>query len=70
MSISYFSTGGGVAHKVRVTGSQCKFSVWFDANGQYVDAQRIDARQRAYPVTAAQRAALARMTRHYIIPQQ
>ena len=53
-----FSTGGFVVHKVYISGSQCKFSAWYDENGKLVDAERIDARGVSYPATTKQRAEL------------
>lgn len=50
MNIAYFSTGGFVAHKYRVDGLKSKFSVWFNADGFAIDAERIDARGRSFPV--------------------
>ena len=50
MNIAYFSTGGFVAHNYRVDGIKSKFSVWFNVDGFAIDAERIDARGRSFPV--------------------
>jgi hypothetical protein len=50
MNIAYFSTGGFVAHKYRIGGLKSKFSVWFNIDGFAIDAERIDARGRSFPV--------------------
>lgn len=52
MQISLFNGGHGgfVAHKYRVPGLASRFSVWFNRDGFAIDAQRIDARGRAYSV--------------------
>lgn len=50
MQISFFSSGGFVAHKYRVPGLRSKFSVWFNRDGQAIEAERIDSRNRAFPV--------------------
>ena len=50
MQIRHFSTGGFVAHKYRVPGLRSKFSVWFNRDGFAVEAERIDARGRSFPV--------------------
>ena len=55
MQIKFFSDGlGFVAHKYRMAESACRFSVWFNEDGYAIDAQRIDARNRCYPVTPQQ----------------
>jgi hypothetical protein len=53
MQIHTFSTGSFVAHKVYITESTCKFSIWFDSSGNLTDAQRIDKRHRGYEVKHA-----------------
>ena len=50
MQIAYFSNGGFVAHKYRVDGRKSKFSVWFNIDGFAIDAERIDAHGRVFPV--------------------
>lgn len=53
-------------HKITLSGSACKFSAWFkgDPTGPagslavLVDAERIDAAGRSYPVTERQREVL------------
>ena len=54
MQIAFFNQGRGgfVAHKYRIAGLQSKFSVWFNRDGQAINAQRVDKRGRAYPVPA------------------
>ena len=61
MQTGQFSNGDKYAHKVFLCGSKRKFSVWYSAARVFQDAQAIDARNRAYPVTKAQRAALCRL---------
>lgn len=53
MRIAYFDQGrrGFVVHRYRVPGLKSHFSVWFSADGYAVDAERIDARGRTFPVT-------------------
>jgi len=46
-----FPNGGGVVHRLTYADSPCRFSVWVDANGKPVDAERIDRAGRAYPVS-------------------
>lgn len=58
--VSYFETGGFVVHKAYIAESRCKFSVWFNASGNVVDAERIDARNRSLPASDAQKLALKR----------
>lgn len=61
MQTGQFSNGDRYAHKIFLCGSKRKFSVWYSAGRRFQDAQGIDARGRAYPVTKAQRAALCRL---------
>lgn len=50
-------------HKITIPDSRCKFSAWFNGDPMgttsslavLVDAERIDARGRSYPVTERQR---------------
>lgn len=51
MNALSFSTGGYVVHGMRVSGSPCKFSGWFEADGSLLDAERITRKCDAYPVT-------------------
>jgi len=55
MRIQVFNHGesGFVAHGYRVPGLASDFSVWFNRDGFAIDAERIDARRRAYPVPAS-----------------
>jgi hypothetical protein len=53
MQFHIFSNGNFVAHKVYITCSACKFSIWFDSSGNLMDAERIDKRQRGYAVKHA-----------------
>lgn len=53
MQFHTFSNGSFVAHKVYITGSTCKFSMWFDSSGNLTDAERIDKRHRGYAVKHA-----------------
>jgi len=52
MQIAFFNQGRGgfVAHNYRITGLKSKFSVWFNRDGKAIDAERIDAGRRVYPV--------------------
>lgn len=50
MQIAFFPAGGFVAHRYSVPGLASRFSVWFNRDGFPVDAERIDARGRSYPV--------------------
>lgn len=59
-SLVFFSNGGAVQHKVRVPGSKCKFSVWYDSLGYPTAAERIDRMNRSFPATKAQFAYLMR----------
>lgn len=65
MQIQQFTTGGYVAHKMRVSGSPCRFSAWFTAEGLLHDCERIDAKGRSYPVGILQRRALQRSFNAY-----
>ncbi len=53
MQVRTFPNGGFVAHKVYITESTCKFSIWFDSSGNLTDAERIDKRHRGYTVKHA-----------------
>lgn len=61
MQTGQFSNGDKYAHKVYLTGSKRKFSVWYSAEREYQDAAAIDALGRSYSVTKAQRDALCRL---------
>lgn len=65
MQIQQFTTGGYVAHKMHVTGSPCRFSAWFTAEGVLIDAERIDRAGRGYPAGVLQRRALQRSFNAY-----
>lgn len=55
MQIAHFGHGlGFVAHKYRVPGSNCRFSVWFNRDGYATSAERIDSCNRVYEPTTAQ----------------
>lgn len=43
-----FSTGGFVMHKIKIIGSESRFSAWYDKDGNLVAAERIDRRNRCY----------------------
>lgn len=59
--LHHFSDGSCVEHGVRLEGSNCRFSVWWDAWGTFfTDAERIDSRGRSYPVTYKQHLQLIR----------
>ena len=64
--ISVFYRGGFVVHRVYIGGSKCRFSAWYDENGNFLDGERIDARNRAMPATPAQREALAKLSRGFV----
>ena len=53
MQVHTFPNGSFVVHKVYITSSACKFSIWFDSSGILTDAERIDKRQRGYAVKHA-----------------
>lgn len=53
MQVHTFPNGGFVAHRVYITESTCKFSIWFDGSGNLTDAERIDKRRRGYNVKHA-----------------
>ena len=53
MQVHTFPNGSFVAHRVYITGSTCKFSIWFDSSGNLSYAERIDKRQRGYNVKHA-----------------
>ena len=41
-----FENGGFVLHKVFLPGSVCKFSAWYDKQGELLDAEKIDGAGR------------------------
>ena len=51
MQVARFTNGGFVVHKLYLDGMASKFSAWVGKYGNLQDAERIDARGRAYPVT-------------------
>lgn len=53
MQVHSFPCGGFVAHKVYITESTCKFSIWLDSFGNLTDVERIDKRRRSYTVKHA-----------------
>jgi hypothetical protein len=53
MRVHTFPNGSFVAHRVYITESTCKFSIWFDSSGNLTDAERIDKRPRGYNVKHA-----------------
>jgi hypothetical protein len=62
MQIAKFMSGGELAiqisrgfvvHKIRVPGSNSKFSAWFTPDGCVTDVERIDAMDRCYEVRHA-----------------
>ena len=56
MQVHYFLNGGFVAHKVYITGSACKFSLWSDSAGNLTCAARYDKLHREFPVNHASEA--------------
>jgi len=50
MQIARFSNGGYVVHKIDCPSSDSRCSAWFDADGNILDAERIDTRGRSMPV--------------------
>ena len=50
MQVHTFPNGGFVAHKVYITGSTCKFSLWANDAGTLRDAARYDKLHREFPV--------------------
>jgi hypothetical protein len=66
IQFSQFATGGYVLHKVATGGR--KYSAWFDAAGNLLDAERTDAPGRTVSVAARHtviRARLAQIGRRY-----
>lgn len=65
--VSRFTDGGFVVHKARISGSRCKFSVWFDREGVIIDAEaKTEAgKVRTVPRPSPQWAELARLGRVY-----
>jgi hypothetical protein len=53
MQTHTFPDGGFVAHKVYITESTCRFSIWVDSSGNLTDAERIDKRRRSHTVKHA-----------------
>jgi hypothetical protein len=53
MQVHTFLEGSFVAHRVYITESTCKFSIWLDSSGNLTDAERIDKRHRSYAVKHA-----------------
>ena len=53
MQVHTFPNGNFVAHRVYITESICKFSIWFGSSGNLTDAERIDKRRRGYNVNHA-----------------
>ena len=53
MHVHYFPNGGFAAHKVYITGSACKFSLWANDAGILTDAARYDKLHREFPVNHA-----------------
>lgn len=51
MQVARFTDGGFVVHKLYLDGMASKFSAWVGKYGNLQDAERIDARGRAYPVS-------------------
>ena len=50
MQVTRFTNGGFVVHKLYLAGMASRFSIWVSPQGILQDAERIDARGRAYPV--------------------
>lgn len=64
--VSYFFNGGFVVHRAVISGSKCKFSAWFDADGKLLAAERFTwDDKRTFAATEKQRAELARLGRIY-----
>ena len=49
-----FEGGGFVIHKIRLESYAGRFSAWFDAKGDLVDAEQIDVLDRSRRVTTKQ----------------
>ena len=49
-TISNYTDGFKAVHRLMVPGSPARFSAWYDADGQLVDAERTDKRGHAHPV--------------------
>ena len=56
MHVHYFPNGSFVVHKVYITSSACKFSIWSDSSGTLTDAARYDRLHREFPVNHASEA--------------
>ena len=65
MQIQHFTTGGFVIHKASISGSNCRFSVWFDDAGNLLDAERISYAGVSLKATDKQKAELSRLGRVY-----
>ena len=53
MQVHYFPNGGFVAHRVYITESTCKFSLWSDSAGNLTAAARYDRLHREFPINHA-----------------
>lgn len=52
--LQMFADGSAVEHKVKIPGSACKFSVWYNADGYPKDVERIDQLGRSFEATQSQ----------------
>lgn len=50
MQVNIFLDTTYVAHKVQLHGIESRFTIWFDQRGFITDADRLDSRNRSYPV--------------------
>jgi hypothetical protein len=50
MQVTRFTDGGFVVHRLNLDGMKSRFSIWVSAQGILQDAERFDAKDRAYRV--------------------
>lgn len=56
-----FPSGGFALHKVRMIGSTCTFSAWYDVNGELIDAIAYTYRGEEKEPTETQKQTLANL---------
>ena len=61
MQKATFENGGFALHKVFLPGSVCKFSAWYDKQGELLDAEKIDGAGRSFKPNAGQTNQLKRV---------
>ena len=55
MKLSTFPSGGFVIHNLTFSCSVARFSVWYDADGNLLDCERINVLRRSSPVSPKSR---------------